>query len=82
MATVSCARLQEHKARDRCALCATRCAELDDLNLRVKSPLANDLASRFGDRNSVGQRSDHGQRLARVLSDARTAADMHGWPYR
>jgi hypothetical protein len=48
MATVSCARLQEHKARDRCALCATRCAELDDLNLHVKSPLANDLASRFG----------------------------------
>jgi hypothetical protein len=48
-ATVSCARLQEHKARDRCALCATRCAELDDLNLHVKSPLANDLASRFGD---------------------------------
>ncbi len=44
-----CARLQEHKARDRCALCATRCAELDDLNLHVKSPLANDLASRFGD---------------------------------
>jgi len=23
--------------------------ELDDLNLHVKSPLANDLASRFGD---------------------------------
>jgi hypothetical protein len=48
MATVSSARLQEHKARDRCALCATRRAELDDLNLHVKSPPANDLASRFG----------------------------------
>jgi hypothetical protein len=24
--------------------------ELDDLNLHVKSPLANDLASRFGDK--------------------------------
>jgi hypothetical protein len=47
MATVSCARLQEHKAQDRCALCATRRAELDDLNLHVKPPLANDLASRF-----------------------------------
>jgi hypothetical protein len=50
MATVSSARHQEHKARDRCAPCATRCAELDDLNLHVKSRLANDLASRFGDR--------------------------------
>jgi hypothetical protein len=49
MATVSCARLQEHKARDRRALCTTRYAELDDLNPHVKPPLANDLASRFGD---------------------------------
>ncbi len=49
MATVSCARLQEHKARDRRALCAARCAGLDDLNLHLKSPQANDLASRFGD---------------------------------
>jgi len=32
-----------------------RCAELDDLNLHVKSPLANDLASRFGDRHALTQ---------------------------
>jgi hypothetical protein len=50
MATVSCARPQGHKAQDRCAHCVTRCAELDDLNLHVKSRLAIDLASRFGGR--------------------------------
>jgi len=49
MATVSCARLQVHKARDRCALGAARCAELGDLNLHAKSRLAIDLASRVGD---------------------------------
>jgi hypothetical protein len=31
--TVTCTPLQEQKARDSCALCATRCAELDDLSL-------------------------------------------------
>jgi hypothetical protein len=62
MATVSCAPLQEQKARDRCALCATRCAELDDLNLHVKSPLANDLASRFGMEYFPGGLPRHGAR--------------------
>jgi hypothetical protein len=73
MATVSCARLQEHKARDRCALCATRCAELDDLNLHVKSPLANDLASRFGglEHFSQGYRAPALARLWRNVTGPR-----------